>query len=35
MGTHGLGADLQENKQPLVQTMIGHKCGNKCLMHRK
>ena len=35
MGTHGPGGDLQENKQPLVQTMYGQICGSICLMQRK
>ena len=27
IGTHGPERDLQENKQPLVQTMYGQMCG--------
>ena len=35
IGTHGPGGDLQENKQPLAQTMYVHICGRICLMQRK
>ena len=35
MGTHGLGRDLQENKQPLAQTMYGQICGRICLVQQR
>ena len=35
MGTHGPGGDLQENKQPLAQTMYGQICGRICLAAKK
>ena len=35
MGTHGLGGDLQENKQLLAQTMCGQICGRTCLMQQR
>ena len=35
MGTHGPGWDLWGNKQPLVQTMYGQKCGSTCPMQQK
>ena len=35
MGSHCPGGDLQENKQPLAQTMYGQICGRICLMQRK
>ena len=34
MDTHGPGGDLQENKQPLVQTMYGQLCGSVCPMQQ-
>ena len=33
--THGMGRDLQGNKEPLVQTMYGEICGRMCLMQKK
>ena len=35
MGTRGPGGDLQENNQPLVETMYGQICRRICLMQRK
>ena len=35
MGAHGLGRDLHENKQLLVQMMYGQICGSVCPMQQK